>query len=111
MNKIKIIAASLFLIAKIGAQNVIFKSKIIDENGNGISKVAVTVVGGDAKGKTEFKSGICGKVSGAGGGGFMMFFCDITNKHKLIRSLNKLEGTTFGCQFTFAGAVSWENKC
>jgi len=54
---------------------------------------------------------ICGKVSGAGGGGFMMFFCDITNKHKLIRSLNKLEGTTFGCQFTFAGAVSWENKC
>mgnify|MGYP003143258684 CR=1 FL=1 len=55
---------ALFLITKIGAQNVIFKSKIIDENGNGISKVTVTVVGGDAKGKTEFKSGICGKVSG-----------------------------------------------
>jgi hypothetical protein len=64
MNKIKVIAVLLFLITKIGAQNVIFKSKIIDENGNGISKVTVNVIGGDAKGKTEFKSGICGKVSG-----------------------------------------------
>ena len=64
MSKIKVIAALLFLIIKIGAQNVIFKSKIIDENGNSISKVTVKVIGGDANGKSEFKSGICGKVSG-----------------------------------------------
>ena len=64
MNKIKVIVALLFLITKIGAQNVIFKSKIVDENENGISKVIVTVVGGDANGKSEFKSGIFGKVSG-----------------------------------------------
>lgn len=50
---------------------------------------------------------ICGKVSGAGGGGFMMFFCDINDKCKLINSLNLLEGSTFSCQFSSDGAVSW----
>jgi D-glycero-alpha-D-manno-heptose-7-phosphate kinase len=55
-----------------------------------------------------YKNGaICGKVSGAGGGGFMMFFSDINDKCRLINALNKLDGNTFACQFTSDGAVSW----
>jgi D-glycero-alpha-D-manno-heptose-7-phosphate kinase len=48
-----------------------------------------------------------GKVSGAGGGGFMMFFADPEKRMQLIRTLEGFGGTVLNCQFTRHGAESW----
>lgn len=48
-----------------------------------------------------------GKVSGAGGGGFMMFFANPEQRMQLIRTLETFGGTVMNCQFTSHGAESW----
>lgn len=50
---------------------------------------------------------IGGKVSGAGGGGYMMFMADPANRVRLVDALNKLEGKTVRFHFTDHGATSW----
>jgi D-glycero-alpha-D-manno-heptose-7-phosphate kinase len=50
----------------------------------------------------------CGKVSGAGGGGFMMFLVDIKDKLRVIEALTATrEGSVVGCHFTANGVESW----
>ena len=49
-----------------------------------------------------------GKVSGAGGGGFMMFIADPENKPRLIRALAEAGGTPDKIIFTHAGVESWQ---
>lgn len=53
---------------------------------------------------------IAGKISGAGGGGYMMFMTDPSNKLLLVNALNKLEGKTVNFHFTHQGAQSWRAK-
>jgi len=48
-----------------------------------------------------------GKVSGAGGGGFMMFFVPPDKRMSVIRALGRYEGQTSNCHFTKHGAQSW----
>lgn len=48
-----------------------------------------------------------GKVSGAGGGGFMMFIVDPTKRPDVIRTLGQFNGQTFTCNFSKHGAYSW----
>jgi D-glycero-alpha-D-manno-heptose-7-phosphate kinase len=48
-----------------------------------------------------------GKVSGAGGGGFMMFLADAASKPHLIRALAKEEGRVMTCHFTKSGSAAW----
>ncbi|OAB20126.1 dehydrogenase [Burkholderia pseudomallei] len=48
-----------------------------------------------------------GKVSGAGGGGFMMFIVDPTKRPDVIRALQRFSGQAFTCNFTKHGAYSW----
>jgi D-glycero-alpha-D-manno-heptose-7-phosphate kinase len=48
-----------------------------------------------------------GKVSGAGGGGFLMFIVPPERRIAVIRGLNELGGTAGGVHFTQAGAESW----
>ncbi|MFM1990454.1 MAG: D-glycero-alpha-D-manno-heptose-7-phosphate kinase [Pseudomonadota bacterium] len=49
-----------------------------------------------------------GKVSGAGGGGFMFFFADPEHRHRLAASLEALGvGRVVNAHFTFSGAESW----
>ncbi len=49
-----------------------------------------------------------GKVSGAGGGGFIMFFVDPTQRLDVIRALNEFGGgQVFGCHFTRHGTEGW----
>lgn len=48
-----------------------------------------------------------GKVSGAGGGGFMMFFANPEQRMQLIRTLEGFGGNVLNCQFTNHGAESW----
>lgn len=50
---------------------------------------------------------LAGKVSGAGGGGFMMFFAPPDKRMDLIRSLNRFEGQVSNCHFTKHGTQSW----
>jgi len=58
--------------------------------------------------KVAFANGArAAKVSGAGGGGFMMFFCDPENRLKLIRALQAMGGSILDFHFTQQGATSW----
>ncbi len=48
-----------------------------------------------------------GKVSGAGGGGFMMFIVPPAARVQVIRALNRAGGTASGVHLTNEGAESW----
>lgn len=50
---------------------------------------------------------IGGKVSGAGGGGFMVFYCDSNRRHKVAARLEQLGGEVVDFQFERAGLKSW----
>ena len=50
---------------------------------------------------------LAGKVSGAGGGGFMMFFVPPDKRMNVIRTLNGFEGQVSNCHFTSHGAQAW----
>ena len=47
------------------------------------------------------------KVSGAGGGGFVMILTQPEFRHDVIRSLEDLPGNIVNFQFTLEGALSW----
>ncbi len=49
-----------------------------------------------------------GKVSGAGGGGFMMFMVDPARRVPVIRALSQLEGGVIPCHFTKHGTQAWK---
>lgn len=48
-----------------------------------------------------------GKISGAGGGGFMIFYCPRNTKYNVIKSLEKFGGTTRNYQFVEHGLTTW----
>jgi D-glycero-alpha-D-manno-heptose-7-phosphate kinase len=47
------------------------------------------------------------KVSGAGGGGFMMIICDPKKRYDLIEKLKETNGQVISVQFTEKGAQAW----
>lgn len=51
----------------------------------------------------------CAKISGAGGGGFMMFLTDPIHKDKVAAALRSSHdgGTVYGCHFTTGGVQAW----
>jgi D-glycero-alpha-D-manno-heptose-7-phosphate kinase len=49
-----------------------------------------------------------GKVSGAGGGGFMFFMVEPTKKLQLIRELNKQQGEVINFEFVKDGTRGWK---
>lgn len=48
-----------------------------------------------------------GKVSGAGGGGFIMLLTDPEKRYGLIRTLNEANGVASAVKLTFEGAEAW----
>ena len=48
-----------------------------------------------------------GKVSGAGGGGFMMFLAPPDKRMDVVRALQKFEGQISNCHFTKHGTQAW----
>lgn len=48
-----------------------------------------------------------GKVSGAGGGGFILFFTPPENRKSTIEALSHLDGIVSNCHFTEKGVESW----
>jgi D-glycero-alpha-D-manno-heptose-7-phosphate kinase len=57
---------------------------------------------------TAIKAGaLAGKVSGAGGGGFMLFLVPTEKRMDVIRALNTFEGQVSNCHFTKHGTQAW----
>jgi D-glycero-alpha-D-manno-heptose-7-phosphate kinase len=48
-----------------------------------------------------------GKVSGAGGGGFMIFLVDPTKKLRIVKALNQFNGKVLNAHFTKNGTFGW----
>lgn len=58
--------------------------------------------------ETAIKSGATGgKISGAGGGGFMIFYCPANTKYRVINSLEKFGGQHRSFQFVKHGLKTW----
>ena len=53
---------------------------------------------------------LAGKVSGAGGGGFMIFIAEPTQRAKLMRCLSSFPGQVMTCGFVNYGAHAWKVK-
>lgn len=51
-----------------------------------------------------------GKVSGAGGGGFMFFYCPKNSRHAVIETLKKFGGEVRAFNFSHKGLTSWQAK-
>lgn len=51
-----------------------------------------------------------GKISGAGGGGFMIFYCPGNSRYKVIETLNTFGGRINPYQFTQHGLTSWTTQ-
>jgi D-glycero-alpha-D-manno-heptose-7-phosphate kinase len=49
-----------------------------------------------------------GKISGAGGGGFMMLLVDPVRRMNVIRALEPMRGQIFNCHFTKYGTQGWK---
>lgn len=57
---------------------------------------------------TAISSGASGgKISGAGGGGFIIFYCPNNSRHKVIEALSKFGGVAHPYEFTTSGLKSW----
>jgi D-glycero-alpha-D-manno-heptose-7-phosphate kinase len=52
----------------------------------------------------------CARISGAGGGGFMIFFADPFRKNEVAEALHQSEqnGIVYGCHFTGVGVQAWK---
>jgi D-glycero-alpha-D-manno-heptose-7-phosphate kinase len=48
-----------------------------------------------------------GKISGAGGGGFMFFYCPANTRYNVIKTLQKFGGEVHAFQFTKNGLNTW----
>ena len=57
---------------------------------------------------TAMSSGATGgKVSGAGGGGFMIFYCPGTSRYPVIKALEELGGKCYSFHFVSSGLETW----
>jgi D-glycero-alpha-D-manno-heptose-7-phosphate kinase len=50
---------------------------------------------------------LAGKVSGAGGGGFMLFFVPTERRMDVVRALGRFDGQVSNCHFTKHGSQAW----
>lgn len=58
--------------------------------------------------KTAMDNGASGgKISGAGGGGFILFYCPKNSRHKVIKALSEFGGVAHPYEFTVTGLKSW----
>jgi len=61
--------------------------------------------------ETALKSGATGgKISGAGGGGFMTFYCPGNTRYKVIEGLQNFGGVFNPYHFTETGLITWTSK-
>jgi D-glycero-alpha-D-manno-heptose-7-phosphate kinase len=53
------------------------------------------------------KGAVGGKILGAGGGGYMLLYCDFQRKHKIAEALEKAGGQIVEFGFEFKGLRTW----
>ena len=51
-----------------------------------------------------------GKISGAGGGGFMFFYCPGNTRFRVIKTLDSFAGKVWPFSFTQSGLVTWSSE-
>ncbi len=51
-----------------------------------------------------------GKVTGAGGGGYMLLYCHYDTKHKVHAALSALGAEAIDFQFDHAGLTTWSHQ-
>lgn len=51
-----------------------------------------------------------GKISGAGGGGFLMLYCDGERKFEVKKTLSSYSGNFVDFRFTSRGLETWEKR-
>ena len=51
-----------------------------------------------------------GKITGAGGGGYMFFYCDFNRKHILAEQLERIGAKVVDFNFDFRGLQTWDVK-
>ncbi|MDJ0798475.1 MAG: GHMP kinase [Calothrix sp. MO_167.B12] len=94
-----ILKGSLQDIAKILGRSWEAKKKLASSISNPIIEQAYEIA---------LKAGAySGKISGAGGGGFIIFMVDPTKRMDVIRALNQLDGSVRNFHFVQQGAESW----
>ena len=54
---------------------------------------------------------IGGKVTGAGGGGFMLFYCDYRSKHRVAEALTRMGAAVEEFAFVHEGLRTWRTTC
>ncbi len=79
-------------------QKKMFSSKVSNERIDGMYNAAMA------------SGAIGGKVSGAGGGGFMYFICEYDKRHKVANELIKRGARTTNFMFEANGAISWRTR-
>jgi D-glycero-alpha-D-manno-heptose-7-phosphate kinase len=52
-----------------------------------------------------------GKVTGAGGGGYMLFYCDAFKRHRVAQALSEMGVIPADFAFEPRGLVTWVNRC
>jgi D-glycero-alpha-D-manno-heptose-7-phosphate kinase len=98
--KLSILKGDMNSFSKVLGQNWEDKKKMANAITNPVIKEAFAVaMAAGAK---------AGKVSGAGGGGFIMFFVEPTRKKEVIDALKRLDGFTMPFNFTDGGAHGWK---
>jgi D-glycero-alpha-D-manno-heptose-7-phosphate kinase len=70
---------------------------------SGITNPAIDEIYDAAKAKGA--SG--GKISGAGGGGFMFFYCPDNTRHQVIKAVESFGGKIKRYEFTTQGLTTW----
>jgi len=61
--------------------------------------------------ETALKAGASGgKISGAGGGGFMIFYCPVQSRERVCKALHKFGGYVKPFTFSSHGLITWEEK-
>ena len=73
--------------------------------------IVLTTYDGDVQALRALKAGATGgKISGAGGGGFMMFYCPGNTRYAVKKELHRFGGEFSNYQFTERGLFSWSIK-
>jgi D-glycero-alpha-D-manno-heptose-7-phosphate kinase len=58
--------------------------------------------------ETARKAGaLGGKISGAGGGGYLMLYCEFEKKHKVAEAMKRMGGTISDFSFSRYGLQTW----
>ncbi|MCG8605304.1 dehydrogenase [bacterium] len=86
-------------------------AKIIDNSWNAKKEMAESITNPriDLIYEEALKAGVIGgKITGAGGGGFMMLFADPAKKPSILKRLEDLPGKVFNFHFNKQGTVGWK---